>query len=230
VLSCNLRGAWRLGALVALFSRTPASYATIPQPAVNTGLPGNMPLLSRLYNALRRKRNGKGEKNSPDQPSLPQPDRVVDETASKADVLASNADEATFHGPEETSATTNEVADSFSPTKTVNPWTQAFEVLWLREPDLMADYRTYVASLQGNTSGQGLSTSEIQSVVNRLLEDREESRWLVSFFGKPVKIREQAEKLTKFLLWTDPLVKNAISAQPYAALAWSGVSMLLPVG
>jgi hypothetical protein len=34
----------------------------------------------------------------------------------------------------------------------------------------------------------------------------------------------------QFLLWSGPIVKDALSAQPYAALAWSGVSLLLPVG
>ena len=43
-----------------------------------------------------------------------------------------------------------------------------------------------------------------------------------------MKIRNQVERLTKFLQWSDPLVKAAVSAQPYAALAWSVVGLLLP--
>ncbi|KAJ6078055.1 uncharacterized protein N7446_000991 [Penicillium canescens] len=36
------------------------------------------------------------------------------------------------------------------------------------------------------------------------------------------------ERSVKFVLWFDPIVKNAVSTQPYAALAWSGASLLLP--
>lgn len=41
--------------------------------------------------------------------------------------------------------------------------------------------------------------------------------------------REQVERLAKFVLWSDEIVKSALSAQPYAALACSGVSIALPV-
>lgn len=46
---------------------------------------------------------------------------------------------------------------------------------------------------------------------------------------KDAEIRKQVERLAKFLIWSDEITKNALSAQPYAALAWSGVSMLSPV-
>lgn len=96
----------------------------------------------------------------------------------------------------------------------------------------MADYRKHLGSLQDDAAaGADLSTRRsVESIVNALLEDREKRQWRVSLLGNDVKIREQAEKLTKFLLWTDPIVKSAVSAQPHAALAWSGVSLVLPVG
>jgi len=69
----------------------------------------------------------------------------------------------------------------------------------------------------------------VESIVKTLLEDREKKAWRVSILGKDIKIRKQAERLAKFLLWSDPIVQKALSAQPYAALAWSGVSLLLSV-
>jgi hypothetical protein len=96
----------------------------------------------------------------------------------------------------------------------------------------MTDYKKHLASLQDDaTLSADLSTPRsVESIVNKLWEDREKKQWRVSLLGKDIKIREQAERLAKFLLWSDPIVKNAVSAQPYAALAWSGVSVLLPVG
>ncbi|KAJ5740823.1 hypothetical protein N7493_000695 [Penicillium malachiteum] len=62
-----------------------------------------------------------------------------------------------------------------------------------------------------------------------MLQPMEISQWRVSLLGKDVKIREQSEKLAKFLLWSSPIVQSALSSQPYAALAWSGVALLLPL-
>jgi hypothetical protein len=104
----------------------------------------------------------------------------------------------------------------------IDPWSRAFEIVQTREPELMTDYQKHLASLQGTASAASgdLSTPRsVEFILKQLLKDREEKQWMVPLMGKPVKFREQGEKLVKFLLWTDPIVKNAVSAQPYAALA-----------
>ena len=112
-----------------------------------------------------------------------------------------------------------------------DPWTRAYDMLRGRQPELMEDYMKHLASVQDGAAGGDLSTARsVESIMKKLLEDREKKQWQVSLLGKDVKVREQVEKLAKFLLWSDPFVKTAVSAQPYAALAWSGVSLLLPVG
>jgi hypothetical protein len=132
--------------------------------------------------------------------------------------------------------TTSNTASSTPPSNNdiafQDPWIRAYEIAQKREPDLMADYKKHLASLQENAvSSADLSTPRsVESIVNKLWEDREKKQWRVSLLGKDIKMREQAERLAKFLLWSDPIVQNAVSAQPYAALAWSGVSVLLPVG
>ncbi|KAL6831234.1 hypothetical protein J3E69DRAFT_379126 [Trichoderma sp. SZMC 28015] len=110
-------------------------------------------------------------------------------------------------------------------------WALAFEMASERESKLMLAYEQYLSSLQGdNAIFGGLSTPEfIQSIVERAIEDREKKRWCVSLLGTDIEIRAQAERLTKFLLWSESIVTVAMSNQPYAALAWSGVSLLLPL-
>jgi hypothetical protein len=119
-----------------------------------------------------------------------------------------------------------------SPRHDADAWAQAYEILKEREPELTADYAKHLASVRGDPPASiHLSVPRsVESIVKQLLEDREKKQWRVSLLGRDIKIREQAEKLAKFLLWSDPIVKDALSAQPYAALAWSGVSLLLPVG
>lgn len=119
-----------------------------------------------------------------------------------------------------------------SPTHDVDPWRRAYEIVQEREPELLADYGKHLTSLQDNAvaSADLATPRSVESTVKRLLEDRDKKQLRVSLLGKDIKIREQTEKLVKFFVWVDPVVKNAVSAQPYAALAWSGVSLLLPVG
>ncbi|KAK3947728.1 ankyrin repeat-containing domain protein [Pseudoneurospora amorphoporcata] len=118
-----------------------------------------------------------------------------------------------------------------SPSPNVDPWGQAYKIFREREPELTADYAKHLASVQGDPPARiDLSVPRsVESIVTQLLEDREKKQWQVSLLGRDIKIREQTEKLAKFLLWSDPIVKNALSAQPYAALAWTGVSLLLPL-
>lgn len=65
--------------------------------------------------------------------------------------------------------------------------------------------------------------------VQLLVEKREENQWRLLFLGKDIKVRKRAEKIAKFLLWTDNIIKKSFSTQPFAALAWLGLSILLPV-
>ncbi|KAL5356421.1 hypothetical protein BJX96DRAFT_171598 [Aspergillus floccosus] len=112
----------------------------------------------------------------------------------------------------------------------MEPWTKAYDILKDREHELMEDYKKHLASVQDSGINIDLVTPRsVELIVQQLLDDREKKQWRVSLLGKEVKIRAQAEKLAKFLLWSDPLVKTALSTQPYAALAWCGVSLLLPL-
>lgn len=110
-------------------------------------------------------------------------------------------------------------------------WLRAYTVLQEQQPQLMKAYNTHLASLQHDQEhGSGVPNERsVKLVVNQLLDDREKKKYRVPLLKKDVKIRDQVEKVARFALWFDPVVKNAVSTQPYAALAWSGASLLLPV-
>lgn len=91
----------------------------------------------------------------------------------------------------------------------------------------MEDYHKHLASLLDGTDS--LTPTSVESIVRQLMNDRNKKQWRISLLGKDVCIRQQVERLAKFLLWSDPLVKAVVSAQPCAALAWSGVSFFLSV-
>ncbi|TGJ75468.1 hypothetical protein E0Z10_g10990 [Xylaria hypoxylon] len=159
---------------------------------------------------------------------------------SATDVISTPTTSTPASGPAEIPSVTTITALSTQPAASnvasppsldVDPWSQAYEIFQGREPELMEDYKKHLASLQDDAAAHAdLSTAwSVECTMKQLLEDRDKKQWRVSLQGKDIKIREQAERLTKFLLWSDQIVKSALSVQPYAALAWSGVSLLLPL-
>ncbi|OBT92876.2 hypothetical protein VE01_09049 [Pseudogymnoascus verrucosus] len=108
-------------------------------------------------------------------------------------------------------------------------WKSAYDQFRKEGPqELLLAYDTHV--LGSAPVDTDLSSREsIETALEKLLKDRENRQWKVSIRGRDVNIRAQVIRLTKILEWSDPLVKSAVSTQPYAALAWSGVSLLFPL-
>lgn len=69
----------------------------------------------------------------------------------------------------------------------------------------------------------------VTKMLQSLHDQREGNQWTYVIKGKSHKAKDQLEKLTKLLTVADGVVKQAVSTQPYAALAWSAVSIFLPV-
>ncbi|KAH8763942.1 hypothetical protein F5882DRAFT_453250, partial [Hyaloscypha sp. PMI_1271] len=107
-------------------------------------------------------------------------------------------------------------------------WERAYEIFQKQEPELAGDYNK---QLLGNATAIADTSSRlcIETALKKLLEDRERKQLKISFPGHNLKIRKQVERLTTFLQWSGPVVKATVSAQPFAALAWSGVCLLLPL-
>ena len=114
-------------------------------------------------------------------------------------------------------------------TKPEDLWEQAFDLSELREPDLMRAYKLLLTPIRTNLTDPSLSPEVIEAIVKSKLEDREANQLVINLGKTSVKVREQGEKVIKFILWSKDIVSQALSAQPYAALAWSGVSILFPV-
>lgn len=111
-------------------------------------------------------------------------------------------------------------------------WMNGYETLRLRDTDLVTAYERHLASADiGHAASTfpSLSPELIGAIVTTRLKDHEAGRLVLRLGREPIKVREQIEKILRFVLWSSDLVSAAVSAQPYAALAWSGVSVLLPV-
>ncbi|KAK4066387.1 hypothetical protein Trihar35433_6814 [Trichoderma harzianum] len=91
-------------------------------------------------------------------------------------------------------------------------WSRAYALAKEREKQLMEDYERHITSLEG-VAADGKSFSaphDVKAHVNQLLEIRQRKEIQVSIMGHDITMREQIEKLAKFLLWSDAIVKSAL--------------------
>lgn len=117
-------------------------------------------------------------------------------------------------------------------------WSRAYELLSKREPDLVQDYELHIASREGDEDGAPADAARravlsnpksVTEEVQALQDEREKKKWKFKIKGQSHKAKDQLEKLVKLLTIADGVVKQAASTRPYAALAWSTVSVFLPV-
>ena len=109
---------------------------------------------------------------------------------------------------------------------------RAYSELKDRDQVLVATYERYLASdgISHTASAHpSLNPRLIETIVKQKLQDHEAKQWVVHLGTQPIQVRAQGEKIIKFILWSNDFISAAVSTQPYAALAWSGVSILLPV-
>lgn len=120
-------------------------------------------------------------------------------------------------------------------------WMEAYEIFQQKNADLAADYSKHIESqkvkdgdrinnaAEDATDVAPLKPDAMTKLVTDLVDARAGKQWKISVSNKSIIVRDQVQKLAKFLTWSNGIVKDALSSQPYAALAWSAVSILLPV-
>ena len=81
-----------------------------------------------------------------------------------------------------------------------------------------------------NDGEEFLTEERMKRVIRTKLKHRETRQFIINLAGTSIKIREYGERIAKFVSWSGDFVSTAVNAQPFAALAWAGVSILLPVG
>lgn len=113
----------------------------------------------------------------------------------------------------------------------VDLWANAYIILGNRNPNLVENYEKYLKeNCDFTVSGFSSSSPElIKAIIKSKFKDREDERWVVSIGKAQVHVREQSEKVAKFILWSNKIISPVLSSHPYTALAWSGISILFNV-
>lgn len=111
-------------------------------------------------------------------------------------------------------------------------WMHAYEILRIKDPELVTAYEGYLNSDDTGhiaSASPCLSLELISSIITSKLEDGKVNKVVLHLSSEPVKVREQGEKVIKFILWFKTFFRTTILAQPFAALVWSEILNLLRV-
>lgn len=111
-------------------------------------------------------------------------------------------------------------------------WMRAYKALEKREPKLVAAFESYLYLARDSSAApsQHASIPEInEAIIEKMRQDIKAKEWVVHLATKSFKVREHGLKIMEFISWTNEFISAIVSAQPYAALALSGVSVLFSV-
>lgn len=124
------------------------------------------------------------------------------------------------------------VVSESSKVATDDLWAEGYERCKLRDKGLVDKYekqmKAYTSSA-GIAADDRFSPGEIAGLIKAKREERDARRLTFHLRGKNKAIQVQGEKIIKFVLWFNSTISSALASQPYASLAWSGVSIILPV-
>ena len=117
-------------------------------------------------------------------------------------------------------------------------WNQAYDDLKRDEEQLVSDYQSVLSSDLAMTMITPTlmimgSKEERQQQMAALLagkvEEAKKKTWKLKFGGKEIPVKEVVESVVGIISWADDYISGALSTNPYASIAWGGVSLLLPV-
>jgi hypothetical protein len=77
--------------------------------------------------------------------------------------------------------------------------------------------------------GRSGPQEQIARLVARTIQDVDKKKMVLSVGSKELVVRDQVDRIVKALLFAQTAVTAAVSSQPYAAIAWSGVCLLVNV-
>lgn len=130
-------------------------------------------------------------------------------------------------------ATSSPPATPSQVTETVNPvpslWALAYNKLKGQDPELIREFRRCLG-LTATDDGD-INDTELDDITKRALRELEKPEEVKGdkLSRTKASIRKYFQQTVEVVAASDAFISAAISSNPYAALAWTGVSLLLPV-
>jgi hypothetical protein len=130
-------------------------------------------------------------------------------------------------------------------TKPRDLWEEVYERLGRDKSGLVAQYEKILAleereeeqssETAQNTHDQASqpkithSRARLTTLARKKLASLDESRLTIKLGSRILKVKDGVDPVVKILIAAKDFVSQAVASEPHAALAWTGVCMLLPV-
>ena len=109
-------------------------------------------------------------------------------------------------------------------------WTQAYKKLREADPQLADKFDDCLGIRASDVGGHHSYNANVKDVAHRAITALEEaSTRTKDVIGTSAKILKWFERGIKLVIASKDFVSAAASTNPYAAVSWTGVSLLLPV-
>lgn len=113
-------------------------------------------------------------------------------------------------------------------------WNLAYERLREEDERLISDYESKIQeSLSAglsSTMGSKISMRERMDIIlRRKMDEINRDTWKLRFGSSEVQVKDLAQPVLGVVNWANDYVTSALSTNPYASIAWAGVSLILPV-
>jgi hypothetical protein len=114
-------------------------------------------------------------------------------------------------------------------------WNTVYEKLRAEEEALVRDYETKLsrdlgAGLGSMLGGKVMSRREqMEGILQRKMDQINRETWKLRFGSNEYLVKDLAEPALGAINRVNEYISGALAANPYASIAWAGVSLLLPV-
>lgn len=109
-------------------------------------------------------------------------------------------------------------------------WALAYKDLREAQPELVKNFSNCLGISTTGTKDGELVYPDIEGAAHEALEEIKQAKASKEKLSRTsATIRKYFEQIVKVVIASNDFISTAVSANPYAALAWTGVSLLLPV-
>lgn len=113
-------------------------------------------------------------------------------------------------------------------------WDVAYEDLRDKEKSLVQDFEEEVcgnlsAGLSAPIRSQVGRKDWLEAVLKHKMEQVSREVWKWEFGSTEVSVQDVVKPVLAAVNWANGFIAEGLSSSPYASIAWSGVSLLLPV-
>jgi hypothetical protein len=114
-------------------------------------------------------------------------------------------------------------------------WNSAYEKLRAEEEALVRDYEAKLSGDLGAGLGSMLGATamrkreQLDAILQRKMDEINRETWKLRFGSNEYLVKDLAEPALGAINRVNEYISGALASNPYASIAWTGVSMLLPV-